>query len=304
MDNRMGFEQEASYSQPEYSRIPESAAALSMERPGDVLPDNLKHKNPLPVPIPIPIPMPIPVPGDCRFDNSCFPRRPSDPPPIDIDLGDEYGTSIRNLEKGKAGAGPEPCSESSRKFPPDCSISQTKTIEHENGLKSTLTFGFDGEKKTVDEFVSVDGVRYKRVELLEHEKEILESKLGRDVPAGFSAWVVEGGGINKSNGNSDKRIIASVDFDCKTETVKAKTIWPVPQETVYNPDSSFQHSMAGGARTDTRLDSSGVETVKQDWPGSSFEREISTDSQGGKRILDRDKKSGKIQDQTYKYQLW
>ena len=259
---------------------------------------------PVPLPVPLPAPFPLPVPGDCRFDRSCYPPRPTEPPPIDVDPEVENASRPEVPDEAESHVNRESYATKGAEFPPACSFMQSHSIDHGSGQKSTITFGLDAAKNSIDEFISADGVKYKRVELGWQEMEILESKLGRKVPDGFSAWVVEGGGINKSNGNSDRKIIANVDFDCKSETVKVNTIWPVPQETVYYADSSFEHKFSGGARTITRSGDCGVQSVRQDWPGSSFERETVTGLDGRQHIYDRDKKTGKVSEQTYKYQLW
>jgi hypothetical protein len=184
----------------------------------------------------------------------------------------------------------------------DCTIAEQKSISYGNGKEATLTLN-QGDKSKVEEFISADGVKYKRVELGVAEREMLSSKLGHEPPPGYAAWVVEGGGISRSNGNSDRKIIADISFDPSTQDVKVKTVWPVPQETNYLQDGSFVHGFRNGARQTTRVSPAGT-TLTQEWPGNNSAREITTTPDGKRRITDRDKTTGKETDVTAKYEIW
>ncbi len=156
----------------------------------------------------------------------------------------------------------------------------------------------------VEEFCSADGVVYKRVELTPAERSKLSSKLGHEPPEGYGAWVVEHGGINKSNGFSDKRIIANVSAD-PCGDVKVSTLWPVPQQTEYCKDGSTRHNFTGYDSTTTvKTARNGVSKLTQEFPNSSTERVVVSGNGGDKIIYDVDKTTGKLKDRTNDYALW
>ncbi|CAN5498913.1 hypothetical protein BH10CYA1_BH10CYA1_61690 [soil metagenome] len=184
-----------------------------------------------------------------------------------------------------------------------CELVHHQTLSYDNGTKASVRFTDDGKNKVVEEFVSADGVKYKRVELNEQERGILSTKLGHNPEPGYAAWVVEGGGIGKSNGNSNHKIIAKVDFDACDHKVSVKTVWPVPQSTEYLGDGSFIHKFPHGARERTgKVHGTTVQAC--DTPGSDSIRWIFTEPDGERKILDRKKHGGQVTDVTERYETW
>ncbi len=159
---------------------------------------------------------------------------------------------------------------------PELGIIDNREILYKDGSRGSLTLRRELSAPQVDQFFSPDGVKYKRVDLNAEDRAILASKLGHEPPPGLSAWVVEGGGIRKSNGNSDRKIIASISFDEDKRSVNVKTVWPVPQETNYNSDGSFVHSFPNGAKQTTTFGPDGQKSVVQEWPGGAKKEILSS----------------------------
>lgn len=184
----------------------------------------------------------------------------------------------------------------------DCRIVEAKPIRYCNGTEAQITVR--KEDQSVEEFVAADGVKYKRVDLTPAERSKLSSKLGHEPPEGYDAWIVENGGIGKSNGFSDKRIIAAVSSD-PCGDVKISTLWPVPQETEYCRNGSTRHNFKGYESTTTvEKGSNGVSKLTQQFPHSQTERVIVSGKVGDKIIYDVDNATGALKDRTNDYALW
>jgi hypothetical protein len=214
-------------------------------------------------------------------------------PSLVVDTGFTDGSKWQGTEYGTEGDTSHPIESDANQFDknplPELGISDQRLLSYKDGTHGSLTLRRELSAPEVDQFTSADGVKYRRVDLNAEDRAILADKLGHEPPPGLSAWVVEGGGIGKSNGNSDRKIIASISFDEAKNSVNVKTVWPVPQETTYNGDGSFVHSFPNGVKRTTRFGPGGEKSLTQEWPGSSKERTIVTSKDGEQKISDRDK---------------
>lgn len=118
----------------------------------------------------------------------------------------------------------------------------------------------------VEKFVSSNNNTAVTYQKLERSKQELEARLGRSLQPGEQAWSVQGGGIGKSNGFSDKEFIGKVTYDASKNAVIVDVSYPVKQQIVYNSDGSSAHQFANGVKTYTPAKHGGEDTDDGDAP--------------------------------------
>ncbi len=134
-------------------------------------------------------------------------------------------------------------------------------------------------KTEVEQFVSSNDNAAVTYQKSDRPKDELEAKLGRCLQPGEQAWSVEGGGIGKSNGFSDKEFIGKVTYDSSKNAVVVDVSYPVKQRIVYNSDSSSEHQFANGVKTYTPAKHC-VQDIDKDAPENHLDRD-------GQRLFQR-----------------
>ncbi len=140
-----------------------------------------------------------------------------------------------------------------------------RQIDYPNGTCAELV---EDGKGSVYQFKSADGVTYSRQDPAMEDREAIKARFGgKDPGPEYHVFKVEGGGQGKSNGNNDKFVIARIDE--RDDNVLVKTIYPVPQATLYRSNGDYRHGYPGGVMTQTKVESDGTRLTVTDYPDSA-----------------------------------